>query len=399
MRHPVYFFLCVILLIASCSNIENNPEESAGLFPIVTKSQSEIDYSVTRQDVEWFLHNQAKIQEINCYPSEEDPTLFIAKCDSGFYILSADKRACPVVAYSDNGFIENFDDEAYHEFEKYILDEYSAPIRQIQYSTSINSEMAINIQKWGNPIEAGKYLPAVKSTRSSSIGPLLETTWGQSDHYTNDHYWNNYCPWSYSSCTGSKSPVGCVAVAGGQFGYYMRDMSGVVIRIPTEASCYGYVNNYTRYFSDQLSISLIDEMPLNYSNTTAEMEHARLFLAYIGECVGMTYGATSSGAYTGNLTTLFDIWGIDSDYITFSDSLAINQLSLSIPVVTRGAQSSSSGGHCWIIDGYTLVPNAGYQFYHMNWGWNGSYDGWFSTGNWVVAGYNFSYGKHMIKVN
>lgn len=37
--------------------------------------------------------------------------------------------------------------------------------------------------------------------------------------------------------------------------------------------------------------------------------------------------------------------------------------------------------------------------YHMNWGNDGAYDGWFSTANWDVAGYSFGANKHMIRVN
>ena len=147
----------------------------------------------------------------------------------------------------------------------------------------------------------------------------------------------------------------------------------------------------------------------------------------------MIYGPTSSGASTSSLPSLFDVWGIDTDYVVFADSLAIAQIESYDPVVTRGSDYYGAGGHSWIIDGYkeslvflrsyyylstdSLTENErssltkedcdGYmdyepmldQKYHMNWGWNGSYDGWYSISNWSVAGYDFSVGKHMIKTN
>lgn len=410
-------FLPLLYICFSCC--QHNDLVSNTIVRKTTKSNDQ--YLVTEQDIKELLSNQCSISLIRSFPDGEEPALYVVKTDSGFFIISADKRATPFVAFSDSGHIDN----ALPELEEFILQEFAAPIRVIQASADIEPAMYENLIFWDNVYRSG---PANNNTLQNnhlplSIGPLLETQWGQSDHYANDHYWNQYCPWADSTCTGAKSPVGCVAVAGGQFGYYMRDMDGVAIRIPTEASCYGYVGNYSRTFSNHTSISWIDEMPLNYSNTTAEMEHARIFLAYIGECVNMNYGGTSSTASTSSLTMLFDTWGIDCDYVQFDDSLALAQLSSSIPVITRASNTSQGGGaHSWIIDGFLeriqLIQNdesirvntdlnnaAGevifflYDQYHMNWGNDGAYDGWFSTANWDVAGYSFGANKHMIRVN
>jgi hypothetical protein len=63
-------------------------------------------------------------------------------------------------------------------------------------------------------------------------------------------------------------------------------------------------------------------------------------------------------------------------------------------------------GHLWICDGYLYYPEGGYtyppnqiipvppvdlpgHYYHHNWGWHGSKDGWYIEGNFSPS-YNFS---------
>lgn len=104
----------------------------------------------------------------------------------------------------------------------------------------------------------------------------------------------------------------------------------------------------------------------------------------------------------------------------------------STPVIVRGTSGNSV--HSWLIDGYRKTHtlrknyyyisnvelteeqinaltmddwNNGYDEwelpittnYRMNWGWNGNCDGWYSSDNWAVAGYNFSDNKGMIICN
>jgi hypothetical protein len=57
-----------------------------------------------------------------------------------------------------------------------------------------------------------------------------------------------------------------------------------------------------------------------------------------------------------------------------------------------GYNSKGQGGHAFICDGY----NPDTDKFHFNWGWNGSYDGWFSM-SLLNAGINdFSYYKQAI---
>ena len=66
-------------------------------------------------------------------------------------------------------------------------------------------------------------------------------------------------------------------------------------------------------------------------------------------------------------------------------------------------------GHAWVCDGanewwtciraeneYENDITFSYLQFHMNWGWGGSYDGWFSYGNFNPTGHQYSENLKMI---
>jgi Peptidase C10 family len=58
------------------------------------------------------------------------------------------------------------------------------------------------------------------------------------------------------------------------------------------------------------------------------------------------------------------------------------------------ARTASDDGHSWVCDGYVFpsITNNngtfGYRQYHMNWGWDGSDNGFFYCDNWSVTRYD-----------
>lgn len=78
---------------------------------------------------------------------------------------------------------------------------------------------------------------------------------------------------------------------------------------------------------------------------------------------------------------------------SFSDkewlNMAYNELSLGRPLIYEGFGNE---GHCFIVDGYSSDNN----LFHVNWGWYGSGDGYFSLDNLIVGGSNFNYNQGMI---
>ncbi|WP_455670197.1 C10 family peptidase [Phocaeicola faecalis] len=214
-----------------------------------------------------------------------------------------------------------------------------------------------------------------KTAETYTYGPLLQTTWGQTNGY------NQYTPNQY--------PAGCVAVAMGQIIKYHQSSS-----------------NY------------------NWSamaNNTATSETARL-LADIGSAVHMNYGPNGSGSTITEAYNAFkNSYGYSNVKLISHDKEAVmNQIKNNYPVYMRGGDTNGGGGHAWVCDGYQTVINAfdfiklmtledcpiGYEpkmfsnpytypseplpftVFHMNWGWEGSYNGYYSGTN--PNSYNFS---------
>lgn len=51
--------------------------------------------------------------------------------------------------------------------------------------------------------------------------------------------------------------------------------------------------------------------------------------------------------------------------------------------------------HAWVCDGYTSVKNNCFFSLklHMNWGWDGYYDGWYAYNHWNPGNINFQYAQ------
>lgn len=72
-------------------------------------------------------------------------------------------------------------------------------------------------------------------------------------------------------------------------------------------------------------------------------------------------------------------------------SMLKSNLDAGIPIIYNGFNSSNSGGHCFICDGYDAN-----DFFHFNWGLKGSYDGYYEIDDMTPSNQNFSYNQGAI---
>ena len=148
-------------------------------------------------------------------------------------------------------------------------------------------------------------------------------------------------------------------------------------------------------------------------NNSGSTETARL-MRDIGNSVGMSYSCNGSSADTkGRVASAFtSSFGYSSArYADYNSSTVIQQIRNNRPVILRGGRksgwwifSSYADGHAWVCDGYrySLIYSDdcqtawGYSYFHMNWGWNSTYNGWFSLNNWNPGDYTFNYKRGMV---
>ena len=203
------------------------------------------------------------------------------------------------------------------------------------------------------------------------VAAMLATRWNQSPYY------NYYCP---AGC-----PAGCVATAMAQvMKYWNHPAKGTGSY--SYNTVYGLLGaNFDTTYYDW------DNMPNSLSSSSTMQEiHAVAELCYhVGVAVEMDYAPDGSGAsmvgggygasgsralrsyfgYSPSLGGLYKSSYTDAEWI----QMLKEELDAGRPVLYAGYDNSA--GHAFVFDGY----NSSSQF-HVNWGWGGAYNGFYSMG-------------------
>jgi len=301
---------------------------------------------------------------------------------NGFVIMAADDAAEPVLGYSDEGYFNatNISPEFAFWMQRYKT--------QIEYIQQHHIQATAAIQnKWN----AYKNNLAYNSNQrvQGNINPLVQTTWAQAPYYNAD------CPG-----TGANQAVaGCVATAMGQimkyWNYPPHGKGSFTYNDPPYGSLSANFDTTHYYWTS---------MPLNVSHSNPAVA------SFTYDCavgVGMAFSPSASSSYlltTDNAVSAesafiqyfgYDPSGIQGVYRSgYTDanwtSLVLNELSHGRPLIYAG--SGSQGGHAWVCDGY----QASNGYFHMNWGWGGGYDGYFSLNNMVPDGIDLNANEEVL---
>ena len=311
--------------------------------------------------------------------------------EKGFIIVSATDLASPVLAYSlESNFKSGTGADLYcanykKQLAHLVKNPASATTNGSEWAKYLSSEFKINPSKGA---------PAVE--------PLVTTTW------TQETYYNTYCP-SNPLCElnwDTRTPVGCVALTMANILYYYRYPSvgyGAIYYIPKEYDdetyelIYTYPAQYVNYSQAHYNYDAMQNSLDNYNGELAKL------IYHCGVSVQMNYGHDGSGSQSEYaLTALQNNFSYAQNAqfqeigdVVVHDSLRylwVNKVKAELdahqPVFFSG-QSASAGGHAWIVDGYTTVDNNTY--FHVNWGWAGSDNGFYLINNQCTSGYgNFN---------
>jgi hypothetical protein len=322
----------------------------------------------------------------------------------GWMIISADDAASPVIGYSDTGyydpnvlnqppaFIDWMDNAA-----SQIVEAASKDLKARPKDASAWQQLSVEPDNFqadlGDPITL------------QSVSPLIQSHWGQGGD-TDGWPWgyegySKYCPWEYTNWTHlyrKYCPTGCVATAMAQIMKYWqwppsgRGSHGYYTSYSCSHECSGFGYRYVNFAIQNYSWS-DSSMPLN-----GPSDAIALLMRDIGVAVDMNYTPSSSGAYSSDAAQAFH------NYFRYTDCDVVYKdpcdepgwievlkadLNDSCPLFYRG--DNTSVGHAFVCDGYDSSDN-----FHFNWGWNGSYDGWFTLNALVPGGYNFTYSQAAI---
>lgn len=275
--------------------------------------------------------------------------------NNDWVIISADKRADPVLAYSNE---KSYSDSVPPVVEEW-LKKYDYYVYNIK--NNIDTTRANYTQLWNDLLkdDIAKY----KDTRGVVVSPLISSKWGQSkSNDENDPNAYNYYAPSWSGC--SHSLAGCPAVAVGQVLKYWKKPECAVF-------------NWNK---------MPNTLNTDNSNYTEQKKEIANLLRNIGDnSPGYSYGCNASGCATDE--TLYGL----KTYLNYPSAIIVNEndysrnewknllcdeLDNDRPILYRGV---NYGGHIFVCDGYENLLFG--KKFHFNFGWNGDHDGYYRFSN------------------
>ena len=297
----------------------------------------------------------------------------------GWIAVAADDAVVPVLAYS---FDDNLDSTTLPPQFVSWMEKYSKQIEKI-----VNNNLPATPEISSKWARYGSFDPNQPLNPQSGVAPLIIHTWDQGYPY------NILCPLDGAG-PGGHPYAGCVATAMCQIMYYYRfPLTGL------GQHCYT-PSGYPQQCAD-FGATTYDWNSMVNSLTGARLQNdtaVALLLWHAGVSVNMMYSASGSGAYSEDARNAMVNnfrFSSNASYIhrddyppALWDSIVRSCLDRKVPLYYDGY---GTGGHAFNCDGYQ-----GSDYFHFNWGWSGTANGYFYLDNLNPAGDNFSNGEGAI---
>ncbi len=293
--------------------------------------------------------------------------IFAGANNKGFIIVSADDVVTPILGYSAEGHIDIANQPP--AFEKWMESNKNQIGYIIENKLLATEEISDAWHNMYNNIFPGSRSP-------QAVNPLCQTQWGQMP------YVNILCPYDAANTTNQHCVTGCPATAMAQImKYWNYPSQGAGIHSYTHPT---YGNLSANFGSTTYNWGSMPNVVTSNNNDIA------LLMYHCGVSVEMNYGANSSGSFIimgysptpeqsseyayktyfgynpATLQGLFRSSYTDPNWI----NLLKTDLNAGQPIQYAGF---GAGGHTFVCDGYDAMDN-----FHMNWGWEGAYDGYFA---------------------
>ena len=240
--------------------------------------------------------------------------------------------------------------------------------------------------------------------RAVTYGPLLTAKWDQTAPY-----WKE-CVFTYNNKS-YQCLTGCPATSASMVLYYWKYPTTQVPAVASYTASLelSYYNSVSSFTYPSVSATTFDwaNMKDSYSSyTTAQGNAVATLMRYVGQLEKMMYGTESaggSGIYSNNsqiIATMFKTLGYDSstrlvNKSSYSESnwgaLIQAEMAAGRPVVYLGIDTQG-GGHAFNVDGYRDSDGK----YHVNFGWSGDGNSWYSMNSFTYSGYTFSSSQQAI---
>lgn len=300
-----------------------------------------------------------------------------------------------VYGYENGGFAVVSNDDRFDEVIGYSATKYSEtmPCGFKWWLETINSNM-----------KSKNFSTARRSKRASNaISPFVITKWGQNRPF------NDNCTFTNGNST-YKCVTGCVATALAQIMNYYRFPECGKGSNSYEVK---YNNDFTITFSEDFSLSvydwnnMLDSYEAYYNTTTVDV-HTQAVAKLMKDCgvaTNTSYSDSSHGSSSSlnnAETALKTFFNYDSSTQLYKRSdysseewmnMIYQEIGKGRPILYSGTEEKSnlSTGHAFILNGY---DNSGKIF--INWGWNGSYEGYYNIDLLNPASSHYNYNQNML---
>ncbi|MCD4708614.1 MAG: thiol protease/hemagglutinin PrtT [Candidatus Sabulitectum sp.] len=319
----------------------------------------------------------------SCFSIENDnsahPLAYVFELlPCGYIITSADDYLPPVIAYSYTSSCKNTGEES-----SILLDIVRSDLElrlhaldriPPEYKTMNN----ILWEEYINGLLPGTLLEQWPPEGSTPTEGWLEENWTQGPPF------NNYCPMDLIA--GARSAAGCPAVAMAMILNFHEITNGTRFNDDDD-----YYHNYHEYYWidddcvahdfpswPELNVYL-DTLDSHYANEIPITSSDKAVIVYAsGAACKQVYTAAGSGTF--GVTQAYNAYQrfafAESELLhSTSDSLyerLSGNMMEALPAHLAIIDSASMYGHNVVVDGYNTD-----EFYHINFGWGGSYNGWY----------------------
>lgn len=314
--------------------------------------------------------NTPEIQRIDYICMEKDTLIYLFHFSKAFVFISADDAAFPILGYGLNSA------PAWSEAHSSVKGWMSKNLKELQGIRRKGLAATSEIENSWN-----KYLNGQVEKQAKNVEPLLYSSWNQNWPY-------NECAPTAPQGPGGKAFAGCVAVSMAQLIYYYRYPHFGIGYHGYYTYNYGYIQS--DFSSSEYEYDgMVDDLSGTMNHEVAEL------LFDCGVAVEMSYGPAASGAY------LYDVEGAMELYFGYSDSalymtksdfpdsvwieMVRGEIDKGRPLIYAGYDPGIGAGHAFNLDGYQ-----GADHFHFNWGWSGSYDGYYYLSSLTPGGYDYT---------
>lgn len=357
MKKTIFLFLIFLSLLSNAQKVGKDEASVAAKF-FLTSSEKNTSYSVKSFN---------EIQQLNTIAY-----LFSLSPD-GFIIVPADKNLPPVLAYSFENDFGNISNDN--------------PLLAL-----IKADVLSRLKYFSENNISGKYenewnaLPGGNKSADSTFQqwPAVGDGWLKTN-WTQDAPYDDLCP--IDPVTAQRSIAGCPAVAMAQIlnfhkttndthfddgDDYYHNYAGRQYMIDDDYAAHGFpsfpeLNNY------------LDTLNAHYYNNVVLTDTDKAALTFA--CgVAATQVYTSGGSGTFSVSQALDAYlrfGFSTATLLDSNDADLfghlkQNIKDTLPAHLAVVDSAWSTGHNVVVDGYNTD-----EYYHLNFGWGGSYNGWY----------------------